>query len=1261
MDKLRSSMNILSGVALILVVSHVLADTLPEAAANPTVGGFHGIWYMNQPTGDEYVYKYSGGLGLYPAKHAPFAVYAPEVNKTFFCYGGTPTNSHTRLWHMVSAYDHAAGTVDRPTLVMDKNTNDAHDNPVISIDSAGHVWIFSTSHGTGRPSYVYKSARPYAIDAFQPVNATRLKDGIPVPLDNFSYFQVWHVQGYGFAAFFTHYGDPVARTTFFMKSADGVSWSEWQRLAAIHQGHYQVSAVSSNIAGCAFNYHPNSGGLNCRSNLYYMETPDLGQTWRTVEGDGLTLPLTAVANDALVIDYQNQGLRVYMKELRYDPNGYPVILYTTSTGWQPGPRTPPRKLMMTRWGGAEWMTSEICEVDHNYDSGSLHVESNGPWRVVAPTGAGPQAFGTGGELEAWSSDDSGQTWTRQAVLTAHSPRNHTYVRRPVGGQPDFCSLWADGNAFAESESHLYFATQSGTVYRLPPRMTGATAEPTLWNVSNARGATQVVRTTATLRGEVTCPIPPPRVRVCWGTADGGTDLAVWQHTLDLGLQTGSFSATVSNLLPDTTHYYRCHTTNAAGESWADETRSFDTLGQLAIRDDGVTGVAVTMVELNGNVEGHPNADVYCLWGETDPGTNFAAWAHTNALGVLARGPFTAALTGLRDTTRYYYRLHAADLGETTWSAATTEFKTLPRMFDPSAWQYKAAISFPGYTRDETLTNFPVLVRLGENLAEGFYERCAFPNGRDLRFADAGEAVRINYDIEEWNTNGHSDVWVQVPELRRGTRIRVYWGNPNASSLSEYGNERQTWDATFSGVWHLGRMPAGAKDLRDATTNGVDTIDTGTTDTDGIVSGARSFARSAPAYLSVGDVAAGNFLPTVNTPISMACWARPSVIQAGSLQNRAMSILRDQDAGSALSVGFGQSTRIEMTYASDDNVSQGVFPLGTRAESNTWHYLVLTYGDVLTAYVNGELDRSFTTGLAKGGAAPPLIGAYRASDPRAFDGRIDEVRFSNVERSSNWVWATWMNTVSNFMFCGYGGPDPTAYEGFEYEGRAIDGKNGGFGWGGPWQDADGDFRHLSGDHVSLRVDVFPFPVVGARIDGSGVGISDFEALRPLAGGLDFQREDDVLYFSCLMRKDATNQVSEKVELGFTSFTGSQGVAFGLGSTDTFYLRWLGETSLKAGVVRAGETYFLVGKVTTGSQDPDRVYLRAYASGQTVDAEEPDDWTVRLSGSKTFQADHLWVEFGRWVTQGQVDEVRIGKNWAAVTRPPVPMCGTMIIVR
>jgi hypothetical protein len=173
-----------------------------DVTLNQQGDGYYGIWYQCGKTPGEYIYKYSGGLGTYCAKHRPFAIYCKEVNKTFFCYGGAKPDNNQALIHMVSYYDHTTGMVPRPTILLDKKTSDAHDNPVISVDDNGYVWIFSTAHGTGRPSYIHKSRKPYSVDEFDLINANikRYVDEDPIPFLNFSYFQVWNVpqKGFGF-------------------------------------------------------------------------------------------------------------------------------------------------------------------------------------------------------------------------------------------------------------------------------------------------------------------------------------------------------------------------------------------------------------------------------------------------------------------------------------------------------------------------------------------------------------------------------------------------------------------------------------------------------------------------------------------------------------------------------------------------------------------------------------------------------------------------------------------------------------------------------------------------------------------------------------------------------------------------------------------------------------------------------------------------------------------------------------------------------
>jgi hypothetical protein len=451
-------------VAGAVCVAFAAAKTPQSEAEFKKDDGYRGIWYSNQATHDQYHYKYSGGFATYPQQQAPIAIYVKKVNKTFFCYGGT-TKGKEDLLHMVSYYDHSTGMVPRPTILIDKGTDDAHDNPTMAIDDAGYIWIFSSAHGTARPSYIHRSRKPYNIDSFERILET-----------NFSYTQPWYISGQGFLFLHTRYRNG-GRSLFWMTSKDGRTWSDPQLLARVDMGHYQISLPQGNRVGTAFNYHPSLLGLNARTNIYYLETTDMGKTWKNIQGAPVETPLTTVQNPALVHDYQAEHLLVYLKDLQFDAQAHPVFLYLTSKGWQPGPANGPRTLMTARWTGKDWQIRPLTTTDHNYDYGAFYIEPDGLWRVFATTGPGPQPWGTGGEVVMWTSHDQGLTWTSKPV-TANSELNQNYPRRPVAANPDFYALWADGNPLEPSPSSLYFTNRDGSgVWKLPNVMTHDLEKP----------------------------------------------------------------------------------------------------------------------------------------------------------------------------------------------------------------------------------------------------------------------------------------------------------------------------------------------------------------------------------------------------------------------------------------------------------------------------------------------------------------------------------------------------------------------------------------------------------------------------------------------------------------------------------------------------------------------------------------------------------------------------------------------------------------
>jgi hypothetical protein len=428
------------------------------------IDGYRGIWFdLGQRS--RYGSKYSGGLGTYTAKHHPLAVYAPEARKTFFVYGGTTERRKRHLLAMVSYYDHRTEQVPKPVVVHDKkNVTDPHDNPSIQIDGKGRLWIFVSGRGRRRPGHVYRGRRPHDIESFE-----------RVAKNEFTYPQPWWLDEHGFLLLFTKYTD--GRELYWRTSdAAGKEWTKDHKLAGMG-GHYQISNQRGERVITAFNMHP-GGNVDRRTNLYFVQTEDRGRTWRTAAGKPIETPMTDVDNPALVHDYRADKRLVYLKDIGFDAEGNPLILYITSSNFRPGPGGRPRTWTIAHWQGKEWAFRDVTQSTHNYDMGSLYVEADGRWRIIAPTEPGPQQHGTGGEVAVWVSDDRGRTWKNQRDVTQDSPRNHCYVRRPVNAHDDFYAFWADGNPDEMSESHLYFTNKSGDkVRRLPYDMKAAHSSP----------------------------------------------------------------------------------------------------------------------------------------------------------------------------------------------------------------------------------------------------------------------------------------------------------------------------------------------------------------------------------------------------------------------------------------------------------------------------------------------------------------------------------------------------------------------------------------------------------------------------------------------------------------------------------------------------------------------------------------------------------------------------------------------------------------
>ncbi|MFW5762084.1 MAG: BNR-4 repeat-containing protein, partial [Cyclobacteriaceae bacterium] len=219
-----------------------------------------------------------------------------------------------------------------------------------------------------------------------------------------------------------------------------------------------------------FSWHPN-GNVDKRTNLYYLESHDLGKTWRTIDRKSVQIPLTEVDNPALVHNYFSQTKNIYLKDINFDRNGNPIGLFLLSNNHKPGPDNGLRHWYVAHWQQDAWQIRKVTTSDHNYDMGSLYVDEH-LWWVVAPTAPGPQPWSVGGEIEIWESNDQGQNWQRVLQVTSESRFSHSYLRRPENAHRDFYGFWADAYPDDLSISHLHFMNKAGKAFQLPYKIDG---------------------------------------------------------------------------------------------------------------------------------------------------------------------------------------------------------------------------------------------------------------------------------------------------------------------------------------------------------------------------------------------------------------------------------------------------------------------------------------------------------------------------------------------------------------------------------------------------------------------------------------------------------------------------------------------------------------------------------------------------------------------------------------------------------------------
>ncbi|MGJ8697928.1 MAG: lamin tail domain-containing protein [Verrucomicrobiaceae bacterium] len=84
-------------------------------------------------------------------------------------------------------------------------------------------------------------------------------------------------------------------------------------------------------------------------------------------------------------------------------------------------------------------------------------------------------------------------------------------------------------------------------------------------------------TSAIVNGEVTdTGNDAPEITIFYGTSDAGTNAASWQNSVAIGPKSSTFSASLLNLTPSTTYFYRVRGINSVATAWSASAETFST-------------------------------------------------------------------------------------------------------------------------------------------------------------------------------------------------------------------------------------------------------------------------------------------------------------------------------------------------------------------------------------------------------------------------------------------------------------------------------------------------------------------------------------------------------------------------------------------------------------------------------------------------------------------------------------------------------------
>ncbi len=471
---------------------------------------------------------------------------------------------------------------------------------------------------------------------------------------------------------------------------------------------------------------------------------------------------------------------------------------------------------------------------------------------------------------------------------------------------------------------------------------------------------------------------------------------------------GFYQQTYSFTNYDTSYWWSVNCTD--GTLWTNKTFTFTTRPENYIPilsnpnpSNGEYGIAFGDVQLSITVTDQ-DGELMDVTFRTNAG---GSWTDIGTNSSSPNGTYSQIYNFSEPFHLYYWSVNCTD-GK-IWVNNTYKFTTERMTFmNPysNGWQYRKKIEIDHDKVDCDLTDFPVLI----NMTDNDLATKAQPDGDDIIFMDGdGIANLLSHEIEYYDSGGNLTLWVKVGSLNStvNTTLYMYYGNPSISNMEDISG---VWDSNFTMVQHLSETSGVHYDSsvfgNDGTcVNGTDQ------NADGMIDGADGFDGSDD-WINCGN---GETFDITDS-ITLEAWVSRS---SDGFGNYPSIISRAGNNYNRYQLRYKPADNVAQFFLGDDTVYTVISTNGDLS-LNEWIHLVSTWdGTNMKLFVNGVQQTDTNTFTSSPSLAYETLELARYTDINYFAGGIDEVRISNVNRSSCWISTEYNNQEDPNLFYSIG--------------------------------------------------------------------------------------------------------------------------------------------------------------------------------------------------------------------------------------------------